>query len=90
MTNRVPRRGETLSHEVRGSGETVLYDEIGHQLLVLNESGAAIWLLVDGRRSVGEIADIVVETADTQRSQVVVELDAFLKDLAAKGLMTWQ
>lgn len=90
MNQRVPARGATLSHEVRGTDETVLFDEAGNQLLVLNEIGAAIWLLVDNHRSIGDITDIVVETLDAPTEQVSMDVIAFLEDLEGKGLISWQ
>ena len=90
MSDRVPCRAEALTHEVQGSGETVLYDEAGDQLLVLNETGAAIWLLVDGQRSVQDITDEVAGLLAIDKALVVLSLDAFLDELSEKNLVTWQ
>lgn len=90
MSDRVPRRAEALTHEVQGSGETVLYDEAGDQLLVLNETGAAIWLLVDGERTVQDITEVVAGLLDVDRAEVATALDSFLNELSEKNLVHWQ
>jgi len=51
---------------------------------------AAIWLLVDNHRSIGDITDIVVETLDAPTEQVSMDVIAFLEDLEGKGLISWQ
>jgi hypothetical protein len=48
---RVPRRKDTLTHEVTDTDEVVIYDSNGPQLLVLNDMAAGIWLMIDGKRS---------------------------------------
>ncbi len=68
----------------------VLYDETGNQLPVLNDIGAAIWLLIDGQRTLDKIADVVVDTLGTPRLQVIDDLGIFLKELEDKDLITWQ
>jgi hypothetical protein len=57
------------------------------EVKVLNEVGARIWQLVDGRRSVREIAAAVC--AEYPVTQPVAEADTleFVAQLAAKGLI---
>ncbi len=90
MTVRIPQRGLALTHEVRGTDQTVLYDESGNQLRVLNETGAAIWLLIDGQRSVEDITDVILAELNVESAPVTDDVTSFLEDLSTKGLISWQ
>jgi hypothetical protein len=83
----VPARMDVVTHEVSGTEETVLYDDQGHRLLVLNDVGAAVWYLVDGRRSVGEIVQTVVEALPAERGRVERDVMQFLEALRSHGLV---
>jgi len=49
-----------VSHELPEGGGTVLFDEVRSELLVLNETGGALWYLLDGERSLAEVCAILV------------------------------
>ena len=53
---------------------------------VLNEVGARIWALADGR-TFAEILDILVNEYDVERIQLRVDAEAFLSDLQVRGLL---
>ncbi len=87
MTNTIPRKRPALSHEVSETGEVVLFDEQGNQLLLLNQVGAAVWQLLDGARTIRQIVEVVVETLPADPAQVEHDVIEFLKSLAAHGLV---
>src|SRR5579872_6652460 len=69
----------------------VLYPE---GVLRLNRTGAAIVALCDGRRTVPAIVAELAEkfrtgTSGVSSDQIAVDVDTFLDDLDAKGLLTW-
>jgi hypothetical protein len=53
---------------------------------VLNEVGARIWALADGR-TVAEILDVLVNEYDVERTQLRVDAEAFLAELQGRGLL---
>lgn len=55
--------------------------EVGdlESIYMLNETGARIWELIDGRRTVGEIRDIVAQEYAVPHDRVEAELLAFLE-----------
>jgi hypothetical protein len=53
---------------------------------VLNEVGARIWALADGR-TVAEILDVLVNEYDVERIQLRVDAEAFLAELQGRGLL---
>lgn len=53
---------------------------------VLNEVGARIWSLADGR-TLTEILDVLVNEYDVERTQLRVDAEAFLSELQSRGLL---
>ena len=89
-SRRVPQRKHTITHEVTDTDEVVIYDGTGPQLLVLNDVGAGVWLLVDGQRSVDEITEEIVTHMDANREAVARDVLAFLDQLEQRELITWK
>jgi len=92
LAARLVRRAK-LAHEVDETGEVVVFDETGNRLLMLNQVGAAVWLLIDGERTGSEIAALIVETMGSERGERVelgrVEQDvqAFVGTLVEHGVV---
>jgi len=66
-------------------GETLLYQHQLKRVIYLNESAALVWHLCDGRRSVADIIELLVnsypETEDAVRADVIEAIDSlFLED----------
>ena len=53
---------------------------------VLNEVGGRIWDLADGR-TVAQILDVLVNEYNVERTQLRVDTEAFLTELAQRGLL---
>ena len=87
---RVPRRKDTLTHEVTDSDEVVVYDSNGPQLLVLNDMAAGIWLMIDGERSIDDITAEIVNNIEAERATVTRDVVAFLGQLEQRKLIAWQ
>ena len=82
-----PNRGDAFTHEVGDEGDVVVFDEEGQQLLVLNDIGAAVWLLLDGQRTIGSIVEVIVEALPTEVARVEADVIAFVRDLHARGVL---
>lgn len=54
---------------------------------VLNDVGARIWSLIDGHRSVREIASLLCEEYQVETSLAEADALAFLEDLAGRGVI---
>jgi hypothetical protein len=80
----------SLTHEVEESGDVIVYDQAGQQLLALNAIGAAVWYLIDGRRSEAEIVDMLVESVQADRARVSADVASFLDDLVARGVVSFE
>lgn len=89
----IPVRRASLAHEVDVTGEVVVFDEHGNRLLLLNQVGAAVWLLIDGARSESDIAAVIVATLSLDAAQAVqaeqVEQDVrvFVASLLQHGVI---
>ena len=87
---RVPRRKDTLTHEVTDTDEVVIYDSNGPQLLVLNDTAAGVWLMIDGTRSVDDISAEILNHVEVERATVTRDVIAFLGQLEQRELIVWQ
>jgi exopolysaccharide biosynthesis protein len=83
-------RRAKLAHEVDETGEVVVFDETGNRLLMLNQVGAAVWLLIDGQRTGRDIAALIVENLGGERmalGQVEDDVQAFVGSLVEHGVV---
>lgn len=54
-------------------------------IFVLNETGARFWELLDGSRSISEIADLFVDEYQVDRDTILEDLEDYAKELLAAG-----
>ena len=87
---RVPKRKDTLTHEVTDTDEVVIYDSNGPQFLVLNDTAAGVWLMIDGTRSVDDITAEILNHVEVERVTVTRDVIEFLGQLEQRELIVWQ
>jgi hypothetical protein len=85
--DRIATRCASIAHEVQETGDVVVFDERGNRLLLLNDVGAAVWLLLDGERRASEIAQVITETLPADPGDVRRDVDAFLDTLREHGVI---
>lgn len=88
MRDAVPAKLDALTHEVGETGDIIVFDAKGNQLLMLNDVGAAVWLLVNGERSVGQIAELIVETLPADVGSVEQDVQRFVESLVENAVLT--
>lgn len=85
------KKNAALTHDIRETGDIVVYDRTGNQLLLLNDMGAAVWILLDEARTTREIAELIVGTLPESPPAGVeaVEQDVcdFVETLRGHGLV---
>lgn len=87
---KTPRVLSQLTHDLPNEGQLVVYDGRGEKLVVLNDFGAAIYLLIDGERTPEEIAHFVAETlSEKSPSRCRTEVQQFLATLVNEGIVEW-
>ncbi len=69
-------------------GEAVILSLDTKAFRGLNPVGSRMWELIDGRRSVDEIVEVIVREFDVTREQAAVDVQAFVRELLDKGLVT--
>ena len=69
------------------AGEGVVIQQKSAEVLVVNEVGARILSLVDGERSAASIASAVAQEFDADRDMVARDLDGYLDELLAVGVV---
>ena len=66
--------------------ETAVILPTASAVRVLNEVGARVWELADGR-TFGEIINTLMNEYDVERIQLQLDAEAFLSELHARGLL---
>ena len=89
-TDSIPCHKSILTHEVSETDEVVIYDKHTRQLLVLNDIGAGVWLLIDGERTLSAIADEVVSACGVEKNIATQDVLSFVADLERRDLLDWQ
>ncbi len=56
-------------------------------IYTLNEVGARIWELLDGRRTLSEIRDVIVSEYQVTTQEATVDLETFVEHLTAIGAL---
>jgi hypothetical protein len=70
------------------AGEAVILSLDTKILRGLNSVGSRVWDLIDGRRTLDDIVDVVVAEFDVERTQAAQDIETFLRQLIDKGLVT--
>lgn len=87
---RIPKRKDTLTHEVTDTEEVVVYDGNSPQLLVLNDIAAGVWLMIDGHRSIEDITSEILNHIEAERETVSRDVLTFLGELEQRKLIAWE
>ncbi len=89
---RIPYKKWNVVYELDDTGETVIYDETRAELVVLNQTGAAVWYLVDGERSAHSIAEfIATEATDAPEiGRIEQDVEAFLAEMEGRGAIAFR
>jgi hypothetical protein len=84
-TSRPRRNPEVAFREY--DGEAVVVLPSGAEINVLNPAGGLIFRLLDGTRTVAELADTVCEEFEVSREQAEEDVRAFLEELQGHRLL---
>ena len=87
MTDWIPERSRELLSSATDDGTVIVAPEDG-RLSVVNEVGAFVWELINGRNSVDCIVQQVVENFDVSAAQAQSDVLAFIQALAERQLVT--
>ena len=83
----IPAKTPTTAWRVI-EGEAVILAVDTKVMRGLNAVGSRVWELVDGRRGVDEIVETIVAEFAVEPERARADVDAFLRQLADKGLVT--
>lgn len=71
-------------------GEAVILAVDSKVLRGLNAVGSRVWELIDGRRDVEQIVDVLVGEFAVERERARADVELFLRALADRGLVTFR
>jgi hypothetical protein len=83
-----PVRSATVASRVYGNDAVVISPDEG-MVRMLNPTATRIWQLVDGSRSVEEIAAALTAEFDVELSQARQSVIRLLTELSEKQLISW-
>jgi hypothetical protein len=69
------------------AGEAVILSLDTKILRGLNAVGSRVWDLIDGKRTVEEIVDVIVAEFDVTRAEAAADVASFVGQLIDKGLV---
>lgn len=72
------------------AGEALVIHLSSGDYYSLDSVGSRIWESIDGTRTVGDLADLIVDEYDVDRDQVVADVLRLVEQLADEGLLVWQ
>jgi len=87
--NRIPVKAAHTASQVI-DGEAVILDIPGKTLRGLNPVGSRIWELVDGTRTLTDIARVVAGEFARTEEEVVKDVALFLGDLADRRVLEFR
>ncbi len=71
-------------------GELLLFDPASDQILQTNQSGALVWQLCDGQRTVADIRDILAAAYPDDAPSIIQDVPDILAAFAQHGAIHWQ
>lgn len=71
------------------NGEIVLFHPVTQKILYSNRSGALIWELCDGQRTVADIVQLLSEAYPDSASQIETDVHEALRAFAQQGAIEW-
>ena len=84
----IPEKNPDLMWRSLDDGTVIINPEQG-DVRVLNDVGARVWELVDGQRSVSQIAREITQEYEVSLDDANKDLQEYLKVMITKGLLQW-
>lgn len=68
-------------------GETVLFDPVAARTVLLNGTASAVWTLLDGSRSVGDIASALATVFEVDVETIIGDVVRTVEQLTESGVL---
>ncbi len=85
---RIPDKSSELIWREMEDGTVIISPE-GGQVRVLNEVGTLVWQLVDGKRTVRDICDLVAQEYEISEAEAASDVKSFLQELNQRDILIW-
>lgn len=83
----IPKKNPNAAFRTYDGEATIVLPDRA-EVKVLNPSGSTIWEAIDGRRSLGEILDLVLREYETTREEAEADLLEFVASLREQGMVS--
>ena len=87
MLNAIPRRTSSVASRAL-DGEAILVNPEQGKVTVVNGVGARLWELMDGQRSIADMARVIADEYKVSLIKAEADSLSFCRDLAGRGLLT--
>jgi len=84
--NKVPVQNPEMAWRIVDD-ECIIVDTQGSQATVLNPVGARIWELSDGKRTLKEIVELILNEYDVDRPRAEADAGSFVTELLERKLI---
>jgi hypothetical protein len=88
ISTMIPEKNPDLMWRSLDDGTVIINPEQG-DVKVLNNVGARVWELVDGQRSVSQIAQEITQDYEISLDEANKDLQDYLKVMIGQGLLQW-
>ena len=86
LAHTVPSRSSSMAWQTL-DGEMVLLNIRGKEMMGLNPVGGRIWSLIDGTRSIAQIAETVTAEFEVAGEAAAADVKEFVAELARLGAL---
>ena len=86
MLTKYPKRSENTASRIIENEAVIVIPEEG-LVRILNEAGARIWQLFDGKNSIEQIINIICSEFDVSVEEAERDITAFIKILKEKNMV---
>jgi len=88
ISTMIPEKNPDLMWRSLDDGTVIINPEQG-DVKVLNNVGARVWELVDGQRSVSQIAQEITQDYEVSLDEANKDLQDYLQVMIGQGLLQW-
>lgn len=84
MENRIPVKSEKIASRIIDSEAIIVLLE-KQQTIILNEVGSYIWEIIDGKRNISELTQIISSEFDITYEEALNDIVEFIEDMTKRG-----
>jgi hypothetical protein len=89
ILTKIPVRNEEYSYRIIDD-QIIIIDPLTNKIKLLNAVAATIWLSIDGKNSVNDILQIILDKFNVEPEKAELDLTKFLQELMNANLIKFE